>query len=497
MGGFSKHNRVIYIIMVGAILFYLPFISKQFMGDDWLWLANAKMASVDPSIFLERPMYGYFRPLNMALIFIMLNLFGTNAWAFSLVNILLHACNIWLLWILLGRFNLSVSVRFLSALIFAFYALNASAIEWISVGHDLWVTGLSLLFAYITLQLIEKPAHSRFVLLWTVGFMAVLIKESGFVTIGIYFILLILRGKSPFRRRFLIYSLVFIMTYLLYLYAYFITRSVSYTELDLGVGTFINLWYFMSHLAAPISKRIAEGLPARYLWIFKLCKIAIVMIVPVALIFIFAKAKTGCRFFILWSVMFVSTIAIIRWDIHPFSLYPEKTAARFMYSAVPGLAVAVAWFITTYFNRRAFNNVYVKSAVIIFYIAANFLITHRISQLYFNQQALTASILEDFNTLEPILARSDTLVVLTGDMASTPQIIASGKHLHGIIYVTLDHEIKVIVEGRENYGTGDLLTDNGTLIIGWDIKKQRFMIPSIHRDLPLRNQIDITCTSEK
>jgi hypothetical protein len=57
MDNSQKQKYIIYMIMAGAILFYLPFISRQFMGDDWLWLANAKMASSHPSIFLERPMY--------------------------------------------------------------------------------------------------------------------------------------------------------------------------------------------------------------------------------------------------------------------------------------------------------------------------------------------------------------------------------------------------------------------------------------------------------
>jgi hypothetical protein len=448
------------------------------------------MASSDPSIFLERPMYGYFRPLNMVFIFIMLNLFGTNAWAFSLVNILLHACNIWLLWILLGRFNLSISVRNLSAFIFGFYALNASAIEWISVGHDLWVTGLSLLFAILILRLIEKPKFNLFLLCWTIGFMALLIKESGFVTIGIYFVLLILKGKSPFCRKFLIFTLIFMLTYLLYLYGYFITRTVADKELDLGAGALINLWYF-------ISKRIAGGFPAQYIWILKSIKIITGIAVPAILAYIFVKAKTGHRFFILWSIMFISTIAILKWGVNLFSLYPEKTAARFMYVAVPGMAVALSWILTTYFNKPVFKNIYLVFLLTAFYVSGNFLITHRISQLYFNRQALTASILEDFNTLQPILERSHTLVILTEDVENTPQIVTSGKHLRGMIFVILNRELEVIVEEREDYDTDDLLENNRMLTIGWDIKKRRFMIPAVYGHPPPSNQFNVSHEGEK
>ena len=208
----KKSNWIIYVIMAGAVLFYLPFISRQFTGDDWLWLANARMALNDPTIFLERPMYGYFRPLNMVIVFLWLHLFGATAFAFSMVSILLHAGNIWLLWKLLGKFDVPESVRNLSAFIFGFYALNASAIEWISVGHDLWVTGLSFIFAMRVLKLIEKPSNLLFLQVLMLGLTAVLIKESGFITIGIYYLLMIYRRKSPFHRDYRLYSIVFILT---------------------------------------------------------------------------------------------------------------------------------------------------------------------------------------------------------------------------------------------------------------------------------------------
>jgi hypothetical protein len=394
-----------------------------------------------------------------------------------MVNILLQACNIWLLWVLLGRFDLSISTRNLAVFIFGFYALNASAIEWISVGHDLWVTGLALLFSILTLRLIEKPKFSLFLLCWVSGFIALLIKESGFVTLGIYFILLILKGKSPFRREFAIYSLLFIVTYLLYLYGYFITRTVVDREMDLGISIIVNIWYLISYLEAPISKRIAEGFPYRYLWILKSIKIIAAVAVPVAFVFIFAKSKTAYRFFILWSLMFISTIAITKWDLTPFALYPERTAGRFMYLAVPGFALALTWILTTYFNKTIFKNVYLRYAIVILYIAGNFLVVQRISQLYFNQQRLVASILQSLKTLDPVLAGCDSLVVLTRDMEKTPQIITSGEHLRGMIYVILNHKTDVTVEQNENFTGTDLSAKDAKLTLGWDIKTQRFMLP--------------------
>ncbi len=475
----KKNNWIIYVIIAGAVLFYLPFISRQFIGDDWLWLANAKMALSDPTIFLERPMYGYFRPLNMVIVFLWLHLFGATAYAFSMVSILLHAANIWLLWKLLGKFDVPESVRNLSAFIFGFHALNASAIEWISVGHDLWVTGLSLIFAMRVLKLIEKPSNLLFLQVLMLGLSAVLIKESGFITIGIYFLLMIYKRKSPFHRDYRLYSIVFFLTYFFYIFAYFSTRTVVERQLDLGPDTIVNLWYFMSYMATPISKRIAENIPAQLIWMFKFLKITVAVIVPVVLIYAYRKAGIGIRFFILWSIMFVSTISILKWNIHPFSLYPERTAARFMYSAVPGMAVVSAWVVMLFFGKfkRIFGKAYVKTFLVIVYVLLNFLITYRISRLYFRQQDLTASIVEIIDKLDPILVQCHSLVVLTNNKEKTPQIVSSGIHLQAMIYINSGRKLDVSVEERENYTMDDLGRTNGTIMIGWEADERCWKLP--------------------
>ena len=482
MGGYSQNKRVIYIIMVGAILFYLPFISRQFMGDDWLWLANAKMASSHPSIFLERPMYGYFRPLNMIIVFDILKLFGPNPYVFSMINILLHACNIWLLWVLLGRFGLTLNERNLSALIFGIYTLNAPAIEWISVGHDLWVTGLSLLFAIFVLRFMEKPRFSLFIFCWLIGFSALLIKESGFVTLGIYFLLFILKGKSPFRKEFVIYSLLLSTTYLLYLCGYFITRTVADREVALGYETILNIWYFLSYLVSPVSRRIATGFPESYLWILKTIKITAAIAVPILLVYIFVKGRSGHRFFILLSIMFISTIAITKWNLAPFDLYPERTVGRFMYSVTPGFAVALAWFIENHIAMRIMRRGYFRYAMVILYIISNFLITYRISQLYFYRQRLVSSIIQSLEILNPALARCQSVVVLTGNMEKTPQIISSGDHLHGMIYVLLDKDITVSVKEYGNYISNQLIEKNDLLTLEWDTANQNFVLPAVNEN---------------
>ncbi len=327
------------IIILGAGLFYLPFISRQFIGDDWLWLYNAQKALADPSLILGRPMYGYFRPLNMILMVILSILFGTKAMLFSAINILLHMANIWMFYRALDRFGASIFVKYSASIMFAFYFLNSAAIKWISMGHDLWIVFLCLLITLKTIKFAERPSRADFVSILIFALAAILIKENGFVSIGLYCTIIILKGGNPFSRKFRAYSLVFMTVFLAYLVFYFTTRTYADKQIDSITGIFINIWYLMSYLFVPFSRRLLDIVPAGLVQILKICKIIIIVLMPLLLIYGLAKGRIFVRYFILWALMFISTVAILRWDLSLFSLYPGGTAARFMYSASPGFVV--------------------------------------------------------------------------------------------------------------------------------------------------------------
>jgi hypothetical protein len=466
----QKNNIIILAIVAGVILFYIPYLARQFMGDDWLWLANAKRAATQISIFWGRPMYGYFRPLNMVIIFVLLHIFGPTAWIFSLINILLHAVNTWLLWKLLGKFGISDRVRGLAAFVFAFYALNASAIEWISVGHDLWVTLLSLLLAIKTIDFIRRPSPIIFLQIWLIGFAALLIKESGFVALGIYISIFILNYISPLRREFRVYTTFLILSFFIYLFFYFKTRTFADRDVELGIDTLINLWYFTTYLVFPLSERIVQAIPEKLIMVLEYSKIIITICFPLILIYIFKKAGIGVRFFILWSLMFISTIAILKWDVGPFTLYPYTTASRFMYTPVIGIAVSAAWLVSFIFDKiRGFKGLsFLKLSIALLYILGNIFITWQVSKLYFKQQNLSSRLISGLSSFKDVYDECDSLIVLTDSIDETPQVVASGHHLQAIMYVMLDYDMEVATVERENYGQDDLGFKGKTLIIGWN-----------------------------
>ena len=450
----SNHQWWLWAILVGVALFYVPFISRQFCGDDWLWLANAKRAIGDPIIFLQRPMYGYFRPLNMVIICVLRFVFGDHAIIFSLVNILLHVANVWLLGKVLERFGLPAAMKYLAMVFFGFYFLNAPAIEWISVGHDLWVTGLCLLVVLKSLEAVDKPRWSIFAQIWLLGMAATLIKESGFVSIGLFWLVLSLKGKSPFGKPYRWFTLLSGLTYAAFLIGYATTRTIADREVALNLGTLVNLWYFLTYLVTPFARRVVEVVPAELVWVLNVIKIAATILLPLIAVYLWRKGGAVCRLFLLWSIAFVSTIAIMTWDVGLFSLYSERTAARFMYSPVIGVAVCLAWFGHKAATRfRILFTRYVVLVGVAIFVAFNWLAVRQVSGLYLENQRISNTVINAFTAAAPEVAACDSVVILTDDLKLTPSLVISPPHLEAILYVWFDRVRKVSVR-EQNSRTG-------------------------------------------
>ncbi|GEM_PF-1784879 len=445
-----KYDRWLVAILAAAFVFYVPFISRQFSGDDWLWLAYAKKALTSPIIFLERPMYGYFRPLNMVLVSLQRLVLGNHATLFSGVSILLHCANVWLLWKVLKRLKVPRVTQVAAAAFFAFYFLNASAIEWISVAHDLWVTGLCLLVVLLSLDAAERPSWSLFTQIWLLSMAAALIKESGFVAAGLFWAVLLLKRKSPLGRPFRLFTILSGLSCVIFLVVYSATRTVDDPKVALNIHTLGNLWYFLVYLITPFAKRVIESVPEQLVGILRVIRITTTILVPLCAVYLWRKGGVVCRLFLLWSTAFVATIAIMNWGVGPFDLYSERTASRFMYSPVVGVSVCIAWLVQKAAERfRMLRWKYVGVSVAVLFALLNWLVVWQISEVYLENQAIANSAVESFESSASLLAACDSVIVCSDDLVNCPSLIASSWHLEAMLYVCIDRDLTVTVTDRK------------------------------------------------
>lgn len=474
----KREKSLIFLISLGAILFYLPFLSYQFIGDDWLWLANAKKALTDPSIFIERPMYGYFRPLNMVVVSIMEFVFGPNARVFSFLNILLHAINVFLLWMVLKKYDAPKDIRVLAPFIFAFYYLNCAAIEWISVGHDLWVTGLMLIFLVKLKTFIDQTNPKDFIIMFMIGWAAALFKESGLVAIGFYFAYFILESINPFSKKYFAFSMIYVVSYLTFLIFYFLTRTVADKQIELGIPIIINIWYFLVYLLIPLAKRVVDGLSGNSIIAIVIIRNALTFIIPLLLGYVYFKGSRIIRLFVIWPIFFLGTIAVFKWGVSLFTLYPNDPASRFMYTPFVGMAVVIAYLIVWVCNRilKLKINTIAAATIIMIFIAINFALVFIVSPIYFKQQALSQSVIDNIRMNWDTFRDVDSITILTDDLSKTEQIIASGEHLPAIILVIFGKPIGVKIYDLNTNVPNINVTDRRNVILRWDIIKNHLAI---------------------
>jgi len=417
----------------------------------------------------------------MVVVSLWLTIFGTNATVFSIINILLHAINIWLLWKVVIAYSNDRRLAVISSLFFAFYFLNASAIEWISVGHDLWVIFFTLLFSLFIKKFHNTPNLINFLPLILTGIAASFFKESGVVTLGVYLFYFIFSKTNPFGKKFRIFSFIMITAFLIYMITYFQTRVVADNkDVELGIGTITNVWYFLVYLVSPVTKRVLSFFPEQSIIFLEIFKVTITLIYPLLLIFIFVKSNKIVRFFIAWMVMFLSTTAVFGWGINLFDLYPERTISRFMYCAVPGLSVIVGWFIiklTSLQLSKLLSKKFVLIPIMLVFIISNWIVVKKVSALYFQHQQFSNTIISSFGEMHSIWGDIRNLEICIDETDNISAALKSKKHLEAIMFVKDNKVVNIDIVAGDTIIVNHIGYVDGTLSVEWDNEHQKFILP--------------------
>ena len=284
---------------------------------------------------------------------------------------------------------------------------------------------------------------------------------------------------NPFSKAYRWHSLLLIIVYLLYLFIYFGTKISIDKQIEIGIGTAINMWYFVVYLIFPLSKRIADLFPSGLFIVLKIIKIALTVAFPIFLVYAYKNSKTSIRFFVIWPIFFLAPAAVFSWHIGLLDLYSERTISRFMYVAVPGLAVIFGYTYYYIYNRhlKALNKNNIKIPLLIIFLACNWLLMYKISGLYRHNQQVFSDIIEVLSEIKPLINECDTLTIVTDNMNNTVEYMQSGMHTEAVIFVVFEKQLHVeVTESKENMY--DILSySNKHLILGWDSFENKLVVP--------------------
>ncbi|MBN1517868.1 glycosyltransferase family 39 protein [Candidatus Sumerlaeota bacterium] len=123
-----------------TILAYLPALKGGFVWDDTLALHENTLLKKPGGLWEIWTTHGripneeHYWPAVYTMYWIEVHLWGFNAFAFHLINVLLHALNSILLWVVLRKMKLPGA--WLAAVIFAVHPVHAESVAWVHERKD-------------------------------------------------------------------------------------------------------------------------------------------------------------------------------------------------------------------------------------------------------------------------------------------------------------------------------------------------------------------------
>lgn len=211
------------LILIAAVIAYIPAVNNGFIADDYVILHRVELLKADP-LYLNQVAPENFR-LTSYLVFMGLKaVFGYDSRPFYLFAILVHALNCLLLYEIVFQITGNREVSLLSGLFFAVFQAPQEAVMWLAAMNET----LSGLFLFLTLLLWLK---SRYAYAASTFFVALFSKESALIFVLLLPLIDFYRGRQ---RSLKTYGILAIPT-VLFIVPFLSTLS---TNFQIGNGTY-------------------------------------------------------------------------------------------------------------------------------------------------------------------------------------------------------------------------------------------------------------------
>ena len=165
-------------MMLFTIAPCIPVLHGGFVWDDASLITDNRLIKASDGLYrfwFTAEATDYY-PVTSSLWWCQWRLWGANPVGYHVVNVLLHAVNAVLIWLILQR--LKIPGAWLAALVFAVHPVNVATVAWISEQKNTLSMSFSAMAVLFYLQFDERPQWRRYVLSLTTFLLALLSKSA-------------------------------------------------------------------------------------------------------------------------------------------------------------------------------------------------------------------------------------------------------------------------------------------------------------------------------
>lgn len=330
----TKHQLSFCILFTVLLYARLVFNDFVYYDDDVLIINNEFIKNLNVQTFLSS--FGFskivhYHPLVYISYSVEYLLFGLNPAYYHLTNILLHAVNVYLLFLVLKKADINQHVSMLTVLFFAFHPLHVESVAWVTERKDLLYT--LFYFGAIILHIsYSQNKHKKYYIGSLFLFSLSCLSKSMAVTLPIVLALIDFYMKRDAKKSFkqyLPYLFISLIISIINLkVAYFNANLSSFSLSDTLILTCYALLFYPFKVIFPVHLSAIYPYPDSITWLHY--SAAFVFLIITIMFFVYSRNKL-----FKFGVLFYLFTIIPVLPLVPFGI--SLTADRYVYMPSIGL----------------------------------------------------------------------------------------------------------------------------------------------------------------
>lgn len=407
----SKDVYIYGILFLLTLFIYFRIFQIGFYQDDFAWLLDSQISSMDLSHIFSLSQSHFFRPVTHLYHLSNFFLFNENAALFHLSGILFHGLSAFLIYKIASYLFSSKWISLLAAFIFCCYYVSHKSVIWIAGSEITFASLLYLLSVYFYIIFL-KSKRTIYMPISLFFFIAGILAKEAVITVVPFIFLLHIQSREPSRKHYWVYyallgSIYLVVQLLLQSNSHLVTENIYELRLN------IMYWNYVRYIFSAI---IPEGYVLLKIFPNFLFYLQFLLLSIIG--FLFLRSDENLRILVIWFLL----------TLLPFMPFNIPVQPRYLYLPSIPLSILLAKFIWSiyrkYFSYSDKNKISVL-IMLLFLFGMNVLLTNFGISIMLEKQTQASAYLEWVMSNEEVMDDLELGIVPEGSPLSYDHLIAA------------------------------------------------------------------------